>query len=241
MLHVELRADALEQVLGGMTDFPAGSARAWPRDQPVEPLMDARIFGTLFDDAPLYHAPLIERIVAQAATQPPNVRGSGGKKVRDLETWGSPPAELLSLRALLLFCLTQNVREAHVTDRWANVMERGEYSAPHAHYAADGSVVYFLDPGERDAVSPDDGAFVLMDSRVPFCCSIMPERPTRGLMPEMVPGTMILFPAEFLHFVNPYAGDRPRITLAWNICGGPPPPEGLPDMTQQTPIWLRRM
>jgi hypothetical protein len=41
--------------------------------------------------------------------------------------------------------------------------------------------------------------------------------------PAMEPGTMILFPAVFLHHVRPYSGKRPRITIAFNISAGPPP------------------
>jgi hypothetical protein len=35
--------------------------------------------------------------------------------------------------------------------------------------------------------------------------------------------------------VRPYSGVRPRITLAFNICGGPPPEKPLVDPTQQVP------
>ena len=31
------------------------------------------------------------------------------------------------------------------------------------------------------------------------------------------PGAMIVFPAEVVHCVTPYEGERPRITYAWNI------------------------
>jgi hypothetical protein len=28
---------------------------------------------------------------------------------------------------------------------------------------------------------------------------------------------MLVFPSQLVHLVNPYTGDSPRITLAWNI------------------------
>jgi hypothetical protein len=28
---------------------------------------------------------------------------------------------------------------------------------------------------------------------------------------------MIIFPSQLMHYVNPYTGDTPRITLSWNI------------------------
>jgi hypothetical protein len=36
-------------------------------------------------------------------------------------------------------------------------------------------------------------------------------------MPGLRAGTMIIFPGQAVHCVNPYAGTRPRITLSWNI------------------------
>ncbi len=111
-------------------------------------------------------------------------------------------------------------------------MEPGDYSKPHCHYEADAAVVYFLDTGTDTAAAA--GNFELIDSRVPFCCPSRPERPTRGIMPAMAGGTMLLFPVEWLHHVEPYHGTRPRLTIAWNISAGPPP-GNLADPTQQLP------
>ena len=36
-------------------------------------------------------------------------------------------------------------------------------------------------------------------------------------MPDLYPGSLLIFPAELIHAVNPYGGERPRITLSWNI------------------------
>lgn len=36
-------------------------------------------------------------------------------------------------------------------------------------------------------------------------------------MPDLYPGSLLVFPAEYIHAVNPYGGERPRITLSWNI------------------------
>jgi hypothetical protein len=40
---------------------------------------------------------------------------------------------------------------------------------------------------------------------------------TQHLIPTMTPGTMIIFASDCLHSVNPYRGQRPRITLPRNI------------------------
>jgi len=223
MMQLEIPAENPEQVALATWQFAGGATQVWPPPQPIQQLMDPRILGTRFQDSKLIHSEFAARLVSAAQELPPNYPGAGGKKVRDAITWEMPAARLLLLRAMLLFCRTQGVREAHVVDRWANVMEHGDYSGPHSHYESQAAVVYFLDPGESDPARPLDGKFELIDPRVPFCCSTRPECPTRGLVPGMEPGTMILFPAVFLHHVTPYPGRRPRITLAINISAGPPP------------------
>ena len=40
---------------------------------------------------------------------------------------------------------------------------------------------------------------------------------TAPFLPGMTAGTMIIFPSQLVHAVNPYTGKRPRITLSWNI------------------------
>ena len=82
---------------------------------------------------------------------------------------------------------------------------------------ADVSIVYMLDPGDPD---PDDryaGRLCFNDPRIAWCCNVETGRATRPLMPAMEPGTMLLFASSYLHSVNPYRGQRPRITLSWNI------------------------
>jgi hypothetical protein len=40
---------------------------------------------------------------------------------------------------------------------------------------------------------------------------------TMLLTPELRPGSLLIFPSEFVHAVNPYSGTRPRLTMSWNI------------------------
>lgn len=213
--------------------FPHGKTIAWHPQQKVQSLGDPRIFGTVFQDTALYHPELIERVCKQAETMPRNSRAVGGKKVRDAETWQLPSAQLITWRVLRLFCLTQGVPEAHVLDRWANVMVDGDYSTPHSHYDTQSALLYVLDPGDENPAEPMDGNFEIIDPRIPVCCPYQPERPIRGMSPKLLPGMMILFPAEFLHHVRPYSGRRPRLTMAWNINPGPPPANPQIDPTKQ--------
>jgi hypothetical protein len=106
-------------------------------------------------------------------------------------------------------------------ESWGNIYRTGDYCPPHAHVRADVSVVYMVDAG--DAV-PDDGfsgKLMFLDPRIEWCCSREPGRPTRPFIPDMIEGTMVAFAGEFLHSVNPYTGQRPRVTLSWNFTSAP--------------------
>jgi hypothetical protein len=235
-MHLELTPEHQQQLSSLKARLHRGETTVWSAQQPLQNLGDPRIFGTVFQDAELFHYELTERLCSQAYTLPATLRGAGGKKIRDLETWNLPGFQLLMQRALLMFCHCHGVTAAHVIDRWANVMQHGDYSTPHAHYDAQSAVVYTMDPGEIDPVETMDGSFEIIDPRIPFCCPYQAERPLRGITPLTRAGMMLLFPAEFIHHVRPYFGRRPRITVAWNICSGPPPTDRVIDPTQTVPM-----
>ena len=220
---IELTTPNDERIDAAPVAFAGGTTVAWPRGQTITPRDDPRIFGTIFGDGNIVHPELTALLLQQAARQPQGMLGFGGKKIREPGTWEHPAAQLLTRRALLFFCKCYNQISAHTTDQWANVMDPGDYSYPHCHYDSQASLVYYLDPGEPDPKEKLSGRFHFSDPRIPYCCSTHPERPTRGLLPDIRPGTLLMFPSEFVHFVHPYRGQRPRITLAWNISPGPPP------------------
>jgi hypothetical protein len=233
IMYLEIGTRSLEEIGASLAGLASGLTRVWPAEQPIQAVADARLVCTRFDDGHLVHPPAVARILAQGAREVANRRGLGGKKIRDHATWESPEMRLLTLRALLLVCRAREAVSAHVVDRWANVMEHEDYSKPHCHYDADAAVVYALDPGDEDPSAFASGKLEVIDSRIPNCCPNRPERPTRGILPAMPPGMMLTFPAEFLHYVKPYEGQRPRLTLAWNLSVGPPPADRAYDPTQQ--------
>jgi predicted 2-oxoglutarate/Fe(II)-dependent dioxygenase YbiX len=49
----------------------------------------------------------------------------------------------------------------------------------------------------------------------------------------MTAGTMIIFPSQLVHAVNPYTGKRPHITLSWNINKNALPGSPLPVNPEQ--------
>jgi hypothetical protein len=231
-MYVDFNHRSLAQQAADFLTLANGQTQVWPAAQPIQAIADPRFQGTRFQDNALIVGEWLPRVLEQGARQPANVHGWGGKKIRDEETWAFASARLLCLRALMMFCRATGATSAHIVDRWANIMEHTDYSRPHCHYESQGAVVYSLEPGDKISHLMGDGCFELIDSRVPFCCPSRPERPTRGIMPDMQPGTMVCFPAEWLHYVKPYTGRRPRVTVAWNISAGPPPEKPI-DFTQQ--------
>ena len=148
----------------------------------------------------------------------------GGWKVRGQETWDSEEARRIKEQVLQFVKTTYNQEHVHLRDRWANVMEEGKgwYSVPHSHQT-DVAVVYLLDDGGV----PDDeeaGRLHIIDPRIPFCCPGRPEHATRLMTPMIPEQGVILFPGFINHWVSPFFGTAPRVTLAFNVGLGPAPP-----------------
>jgi hypothetical protein len=192
----------------------------WPQGQKVEACGDPVIRTTRFEDIEQYHPRLIAHILELEREQHQGkqyFRGACGTKFYHPERWNLPEAGLLHARALALFRLVVEQKEAIADLSWANVYRRGDYCMPHSHLRSKASVVYFLENGDSDPGDPLSGRFSFSDPRLPACCSHEPGRMTKPLVPPCPAGTMLIFPSQVVHGVNPYAGTNPRITLSWNI------------------------
>ena len=82
---------------------------------------------------------------------------------------------------------------------------------------ATASVVYCVDEGDPDPDDHNSGAFSFVDPRFEPCCKVQQHYMTNPVKPVLAAGTMIIFPSHLVHCVNPYFGERPRITISWNI------------------------
>jgi hypothetical protein len=87
----------------------------------------------------------------------------------------------------------------------------------HSHIRATASFVYFLDQGDVDPADPESGQFCIRDPRFSRCCPISEGCVTNSVLCDMTPGSLVMFPGEVVHEVNPYHGVRPRITMSWNV------------------------
>jgi hypothetical protein len=86
-----------------------------------------------------------------------------------------------------------------ISTAWANVNERGDFNIRHAHRNHNIWAGYYVveagnGPAGGRTVFPDQGL------------AITPEN-----------GLAVLFPADLDHEVEPYEGDGPRITIAFNF------------------------
>jgi len=207
--------DTPKTVRVGEKDLPV-----WYEEQRVE-VVDEHLYATVFDDWPDYHDPLIARVheleEIKWGDDKPDSRTLGGKKVHHLEQWDCPAADLINERAKEFFRRLLNEDTANIDQSWANLYYKWDYAIPHSHRLSVASLVYFLEIGDPD---PDDelsGRLSFADPRMKICCSdeegYVTTRPYIGSNN----GKMLIWPSKFVHFVTPYAGDNPRITLAWNI------------------------
>ena len=193
----------------------------WPEGQPYRIRgEEVQIVRTDFADTADYHPGLIEYVLKKAA-EPVNAkqygRSMGGTKLYHLDQWDCPEAQLLNARALSFFYRALNTDKAAIDIAWVNIYRRGDYIVPHSHTRSLVSLVYVIDLGDGEEGSSYSGRFSFVDPRLPDCCLIEAGRMTNPLMPAMNPGTMLMFPSEVVHAVNPYDGERPRITASWNI------------------------
>jgi hypothetical protein len=192
----------------------------WPAVQAVEPLSARLMAATTFADVAVYHPALVS--AALEAERDPRFRGQifkggCGTKVRRIPAWDAAAAALIHARALTLAHRTLSRRPVYTDDSWASVYRAGDYCMPHSHLRSNVSIVYMLDPGDGDPEDVMAGKLCFADPRIDACCPDEPGRVTRHMIPNMQPGTMLIFASDYLHSVNPYHGTRPRITLSWNI------------------------
>lgn len=204
----------------------------WPDGQDFEVRCGGVVALTRFDDTGHYHDKLIETVIAMEATDRHTRRyghGVAGIKVYDLPSWSIPEADLLHARALEMFRRVLDPPGAVADLSWANIYHDGDFIMPHSHVRTSTSIVYFLSNGDATPDDPLNGCFSVIDPRVEDCCKDQEGRMTTPWLPPMTPGVMIMFPAEIVHFVNPYRGTRPRITMAWNINESEVPGTPIPD------------
>ena len=196
-------------------DFPI-----WPNDQNIQSRGDKVIYMTRFADSGEIHPSLIDKM-SRFYDDPSAKRlcsvSSAGTKIHGIGEWGFPEADLINARAIEFYKRIYGHPQGFVHISWGNFTRQGEYSMPHTHPDCQAVIVYMLDKGESNPLDPLDGQLSFVDSRYEACCRDVPGFMTSPFMPKMQPGSMIIFPANLVHGVNPYQGKRPRLTFSWDL------------------------
>jgi len=206
----------------------------WPEGQRLQKWFGTDVVVTAFADHGTYAAELTAEVLRRAGDPAlsqgyaPDL-GIGSAKVYDVDKWAGPAAALVHARALALFGMATGGRPAVADLSWASVYRAGDWCMPHSHPRTTGSVLYVLDLGDGDDGA--DGRFCFADPRLAPCCREEPGYMSTPGAPPLAPGMMMLFPGQAVHFVTPYRGRRPRITMSWNLNHaartGNPLPEGV--------------
>lgn len=114
--------------------------------------------------------------------------------------------------------IADQLRYRFSVQAWAMVMRHGDHALVHDHAESHFSVVYYADAGDADLeVFPDSGKLCFIDPR-----RGAPVIPGVDLFPSQFAitpqtGQLVVFPGYLQHFVQPYRGGRPRVSVSCNV------------------------
>lgn len=107
---------------------------------------------------------------------------------------------------------------------WFHITRDGAFFQPHNHPNASFSAIYCVDPGDEEPPNPSAaGHIIFADPRNvhsymdPANKSMRRELSYDGIRFRLAPAELIIFPSYLYHFVEPYIGEKPRITIAANF------------------------
>lgn len=156
----------------------------------------------------------------------------------DFLDWPSPAPQ--ELKRFLYGHLASVVRKANGLDddalrqlrfhvhSWFHITRAGGYFPNHNHPLASWSLVYCVDPGDDEPANEfEAGCLVFQDPRpaASMYLDTANRRLTRDFSFDAVrlrpaKGDVLIFPSYVQHSVEPYRGDRPRVTVAANFWFG---------------------
>ena len=106
--------------------------------------------------------------------------------------------------------------EVSIGSAWANLNNRSHENSPHMHPGAQLSGVYYVDDGGNR-----EGGLRLVDPRAQASMIPVPPRWSRGAGEHVrllaQPGLFVIWPAWLQHYVVGHQGDRPRVSVSFNV------------------------
>lgn len=94
---------------------------------------------------------------------------------------------------------------------WITILEQGGQQTPHIHPAGWLSGVFYVDAGKPSVVDAGNLVFGRTQEDLPLA------RAAREHEHHPSRGQLVMFPSYFFHNTVPYAGDGPRISLAFDV------------------------
>jgi uncharacterized protein (TIGR02466 family) len=107
---------------------------------------------------------------------------------------------------------------------WANVNRYSHYNGLHNHAGGFWSGVYYVSSGEPKDHSSQEGSISFRNPTLaPLAMrNLRPPAPLEEIFKtsytvKPLNGLMLLFPSWLEHYVHPYFGEEPRISISWDI------------------------
>ena len=194
-------------------------------------LFTTPIFSFISAENPGLAVELAERMVRESERSPGIARSNSGgwHSIPDLSQRPEPCFQELMRRTVwsvqAAFFEIARAQDAEVSmyyrysvQAWAMVMRNGQHAVLHDHAEAHFSVVYYPAIGDADREQyPDSGRLSFVDPRrggtVVSGIELFPSQ--FSLDPRV--GQMVVFPGWLQHFVEPYRGTKPRVSISCNV------------------------
>lgn len=202
----------------------------------VNGLFETTIVYSQFRDADSLCADLKAAIAKRRASHDnlPRSNVGGWHSDTDMQDWGGEAARYIAGKAIAMVKRITTVSNAKDVEldwslhMWANVLPKGAFNRMHIHPGILWAAVFYVDAG--DTGQDAGGELVLEDPRFPMTHMRLnalrviasdgkPQTGEQRLRPKT--GDMVIFPAWLRHSVEPYLGERERISIAMNIDGRP--------------------
>lgn len=219
-----------------LEDPRAESAGAEGEGRRVRTLFGMPMLSVLWPDAEELNRQLADLALSLERTQP-SVRQSnqgGWQSEKNLQTLPHPAVRmLLSWIDVGVYLLASELIGEEVVDRlpekwrvsaWANVNRVGHFNGIHYHVGGFWSGVYYVALEEG---GPEGSGSGVIGFRNPSQAGMVasniraPEALQKAFQQEVYmqprPGLMLIFPSWLEHWVSPYAGPGPRISIAFDV------------------------
>ena len=188
-----------------------------------------------WEDSEELNRQLKEAVLAQERQSTGTIRSNvgGWQSNQDFMTWTGDAGKLLGRRIIELanHATTMLLKHFNATASfswkvsiWANVNRRGHWNKMHYHPGSTWSGTYYVDAGEAPPSDPPGaGRISFMDPVLAGQMTFFSGLVSQYFEVDPVAGLMVLFPSYLPHFVQPYMGQRPRISIAFNVHKEPYP------------------